>query len=121
MGLDKIDIFALGLSVYEMIIAQDLPLNGFKWQQIRNGNLSWNTNNDYQGKKGKVNVVISPNMKQLIMTMIHSNPNERPSAKELNAFLRKCSNDQSLQQKINQIEALKQKIKILMNQTQQSH
>eukprot|EP00488_Nonionellina_sp_1-RS-2012_P001908 TRINITY_DN3334_c0_g1_i1.p1 TRINITY_DN3334_c0_g1~~TRINITY_DN3334_c0_g1_i1.p1 ORF type:complete len:130 (-),score=30.49 TRINITY_DN3334_c0_g1_i1:323-679(-) len=37
--LDKIDIFALGLSVYEMICGDDLPSSGFKWQQIRNGNL----------------------------------------------------------------------------------
>ena len=55
-------------------------------------------------------------MKQLIMTMIHINPNERPSAKELNTFLRKC-NDKTLQQKENQIKNLKHKIKILMQQT----
>eukprot|EP01084_Bolivina_argentea_P029930 55527_1 len=106
--LDKIDIFALGLSVFEMIISDNLPSNGFKWQQIRNGNLSWN----------KSQIKITNNMKQLIHTMIHSNPNERPSSKQLNVFLRKF-NDELLQEKENQIQNLNKKIKILMHRMQQ--
>merc|ERR1712173_108579 len=108
--LDKIDIFALGLSVFEMMIwPKPLPSNGFKWQQIRNGNLCWN-----EIDETKVNA--TPNMRQLIQTLIHCNPSERPTAKELNTFLTKC-NDQTLQQKENQIKNLKQKTKILMQQT----
>eukprot|EP01083_Nonionella_stella_P015636 43775_1 len=105
--LDKIDIFALGLSVYEMIISDDLPSNGFKWQLIRNGNLSWN----------KSQIMVTNNMKQLIHTMIHSNPSERPSSKQLNIFLRRF-NDKLLKEKENQIQILNKKIKILMHKRQ---
>lgn len=103
--LDKIDIFALGVSVYEMINNEPLPSNGFKWQQIRNGNLSWNSSE------------VSSNMKQLLSAMMHSNPAERPSAQQLTTFLRKFS-DKVLEEKENQIEALNQKLQALQRQIQ---
>jgi len=90
--LDKVDIFALGCSMYEIITCEDLPGNGFKWQQIRNGNVNWTPN-----RNGYAHL-ISNNMKQLIVNMMHSEPTERPTAKQLRAFLRRLS-DKTLQQK----------------------
>jgi len=110
--LDKVDIFALGVSVYEMINAEPLPSNGFKWQQIRNGNLSWN--------RCPERPETSPNMKQLLGAMMHSNPAERPSALQLTTFLRRFS-DKVLQQKENEIEALNRKIHDLQRQIQTMH
>jgi len=105
--MDKIDIFALGVSVYEMINGEDLPSNGFKWQQIRNGHFSWNT----------AIPEVSQNMKQLLGAMMHSNPTERPSAQQLTAFLRKFS-DKVLEEKENQIDALNQRVLALQRQIQ---
>lgn len=108
--LDKIDVFALGVSVYEMITGEALPSNGFKWQQIRNGNLSWNRHHDDIPEA-------SPNMKQLLGAMMHSNPAERPSAQQLTVFLRKFG-DKVLEQKETEIDALKRKMHALQRQIQ---
>jgi len=109
LQLDKVDIFALGVSVYEMINRAPLPTNGFKWQQIRNGNLEWN--------RFPEKPETSSNMKQLLGAMMHSNPAERPSAKQLTRFLRRFT-DEVLQEKDNQIEALNRKIYTLQRQIQ---
>ena len=106
------DIFALGCTMYEIIIGHDLPGNGFKWQQIRNGMLNWDGNGNSLSHK------ISINMKQLIVTMMHSNPKERPSSKKLTLFLRKLS-DPALREKENEIDNLKHQIQILMQKINQ--
>ena len=107
--LDKVDIFALGCTMYEIITGQDLPGNGFKWQQIRNGMLHWNGN----GNGNSLSHKISISMKQLIITMMHSSAKERPSSKKLTIFLRKYV-DPLLREKDNEIDNLKQKIQILL-------
>ena len=108
--LDKVDVFALGVSVYEMITGEALPSNGFKWQQIRNGNLSWNRHHDEIPEA-------SSNMKQLLGAMMHSNPAERPSAQQLTVFLRKFG-DKVLEEKEAEIEGLKRKMYALQRQIQ---
>lgn len=107
--LDKIDIFALGVSVFELINGETLPSNGFKWQQIRNGHLEWNRNAEAPEA--------SSNMKQLVGAMMHSNPCERPSAQQLTTFLRKFT-DKVLEEKESEIEGLRQKIHALQRQMQ---
>jgi wee1-like protein kinase len=37
--LDKADIFALGLTLYELSTGKPLPSNGARYQQLRNGEI----------------------------------------------------------------------------------
>ena len=60
--LTKADIFSLGMSVYELMIDQELPKNGEEWHSIRNGNLQKLEflNNFSNSLKNLVKKMISP-------------------------------------------------------------
>lgn len=65
--LSKADIFSLGLTIYELGGGYDLPKNGEAWHAIRRGELP-----DLPQYSEELN--------QLIKSMVHENPIERPSA-----------------------------------------
>ncbi|KAF2345465.1 Protein kinase domain [Trinorchestia longiramus] len=69
-ALPKVDIFALGLTLYEAASGCTLPLNGPEWQAIRNGDLP-----SIPG--------FSKCFQDLLRLMIHSDPKLRPSAGQL--------------------------------------
>lgn len=69
-ALQKVDIFALGLTLYEAASGRSLPLNGSEWQDIRNGVLSDIPN-------------FSQCLQDLLKLMIHNEPKMRPTASQL--------------------------------------
>eukprot|EP00762_Andalucia_godoyi_P008079 ANDGO_02190.mRNA.1 Wee1-like protein kinase len=89
--LTKADIFALGASLYEMILGRRLPANGDDWQKIRNGDLfNFSLSGNY-----------SPQLFSLIRRMMESDPLLRPSAAEIlcSAYI---LNDPSMESEFNQ-------------------
>jgi wee1-like protein kinase len=70
MYLEKADIFALALTAYMMGSGEELPRNGPKWHEIRDGNLPELTN-------------CSGPFNQLLKSMVHKDASARPSASAL--------------------------------------
>ncbi|KAH0537893.1 wee1-like protein kinase 2 isoform X1 [Cotesia glomerata] len=68
--LTKADIFALGLTVYEAGGGGELPKNGPVWHEIRKGNL-------------KELPQYGRDFNDLLKSMVHPNPESRPSALSL--------------------------------------
>ncbi|XP_059484068.1 wee1-like protein kinase 2 [Neocloeon triangulifer] len=68
--LTKADIFSLGLTIYEAAGAGPLPKNGDLWHAYRDGNLPELP-------------YLSSSLNELIKSMVHSNPAERPSASQI--------------------------------------
>ena len=72
----KCDIFALGATIYECMLGTELPSCGETWQDLRQGKLTFPVNSD-------------PLLVQSVTRMLHPDPAQRPSARELleTAFL----------------------------------
>ena len=70
--LTKADIFAIGLTLYELAKGSSLPEKGEEWHDIRNGTLK--------------QIFYSKEFIDLIKKMIHPNPKMRPSAREILMF-----------------------------------
>ncbi|XP_065345937.1 wee1-like protein kinase 2 [Cloeon dipterum] len=68
--LTKADIFSLGLTIYDAAGAGPLPKNGDDWQAYRDGKLP-------------ALPYISSSLNELIKSMVHPNPVERPSASQV--------------------------------------
>lgn len=68
--LQKADIFALGLTIYQAARGQPLPLNGEEWHAIRNGEID-------------PLPAYSMELYLLLKQMIHPDPAVRPSASQL--------------------------------------
>uniref|UniRef100_A0A1I7TTZ7 non-specific serine/threonine protein kinase n=1 Tax=Caenorhabditis tropicalis TaxID=1561998 RepID=A0A1I7TTZ7_9PELO len=66
------DVFSLGIILLELATNIFLPENGSSWHQIRNGKIP---ERFFKGVAGE--------LKGLILQMIHSNPDARPTCKEL--------------------------------------
>ncbi|GFS73577.1 wee1-like protein kinase [Nephila pilipes] len=69
-NLSKVDIFALGLSIYEVCGGGPLPKNGENWHSIREGHICYFS---YYTKE----------LNNLIKQMIHPDPEQRPSCAAL--------------------------------------
>lgn len=73
--LVKADIFSLGVSLFELIIGEDLPKNGDKWQKIRQGirleDFGINQNQ------------YSDRLKNLIIRLMDPDFHKRPNAVEI--------------------------------------
>lgn len=72
-NLSKVDIFALGLTLYEASGVTPLPKNGPLWHHIRDGNIERLSN-------------VSEDLHGLIKLMIDKDPVKRPSAAEIIAM-----------------------------------
>ncbi|TKR93060.1 hypothetical protein L596_007592 [Steinernema carpocapsae] len=66
------DVFSLGLSILELATDLDLPGNGERWEDLRNGILP-----------EKLISALSPDLLDMIRRMIVRDPAQRPSASEL--------------------------------------
>jgi wee1-like protein kinase len=74
--LDKVDMFSLGATLYELALGRALPSTDFQWQQIRNGELEMDT------------ILHVPDaLKHLIRGLLHPNPANRRSAKDIADFV----------------------------------
>ncbi|XP_076046860.1 wee1-like protein kinase 2 [Oratosquilla oratoria] len=69
-NLQKADIFALGLTLYEAARGQPLPLNGEEWHTIRSGEL-------------QVPAGYSSDIFLLLQQMVHPEPTLRPTAAQI--------------------------------------
>ena len=69
-ALDKVDIFALGLTLLEAATGVDLPRNGTLWHEIRDGRIPNIPN-------------FSMDFNDLLRQMIHVDPKQRPSALDI--------------------------------------
>ncbi|KAL9654304.1 hypothetical protein ABK040_010335 [Willaertia magna] len=68
--LTKADIFSLGATIYECAIGKPLPNNGAEWHEIRNGFLRLPSH-------------FSIGFRDLLLSMLHINPDQRPTALNL--------------------------------------
>ena len=70
--LGKADVFSLGIMMYELMRNAPLPLNGEEWLDIRNGRIDTPSLAGY-----------SHDLRTAILSMLHPNPAQRPSAAEV--------------------------------------
>ncbi|KAF0975717.1 hypothetical protein FDP41_005044 [Naegleria fowleri] len=71
IDLTKADIFSLGATIYECAIGRSLPTNGAEWHEIRNGNLK------------DLPMHYSNMFKDVLLSLMHIDPSQRPSAYHL--------------------------------------
>lgn len=65
-NLKKVDIFALGASIFELAFGKPLPQNGKYWNDLRDGKIPFLTG-------------FSPNFQNLVHVMMHPIPEKRPT------------------------------------------
>jgi serine/threonine protein kinase len=68
--LTKSDVFSMGITMYEICLGRQLPMNGEEWQDIRAGKLSPLPNTDHD-------------MANIIKRMMDPNPRNRPTPASL--------------------------------------
>lgn len=68
--LFKADVFALGVTVYEMASAEPLPQQGEGYHRLRSGHAPLPGN-------------LSPELQELLRSLLHPDPAQRPSAAQL--------------------------------------
>jgi len=103
-NLTKVDIFALGLTLYEAAGGGPLPKNGDEWHSIRDGNI-------------KTFDHLSLEFNSLLKRMTHPNPNLRPSASELLSMTTPSPLHKTVKEK-QELKVAKQKILLLEQQIQ---
>ncbi|XP_073990361.1 wee1-like protein kinase isoform X1 [Rhodnius prolixus] len=103
-NLTKVDIFALGLTLYEAAGGGPLPKNGEEWHNIREGKIEHFPH-------------LSNEFNNLIKRMIHPNPDMRPSASEL-LYQTLFSPIYKTVKDKHELKAAKQKIQLLEQQLQ---
>ncbi|KAK9507905.1 hypothetical protein O3M35_007667 [Rhynocoris fuscipes] len=101
-NLTKVDIFALGLTIYEAAGGGPLPKNGDEWHNIRDGKIKHFPH-------------LSNEFNNLIKKMIHPNPDVRPSASELLLTTSFSPIYKTVKDK-HELKAAKQKIQLLEQQ-----
>lgn len=68
--LTKCDIFSLGITLYQVIVDQDLPPDGQAWHDLRSGKLGLMTNAPLE-------------LQEIIRQMMHPDGKQRPTAADL--------------------------------------
>uniref|UniRef100_A0A383VK33 Protein kinase domain-containing protein n=1 Tax=Tetradesmus obliquus TaxID=3088 RepID=A0A383VK33_TETOB len=81
--LDKADIFALGLTLYELSTGKPLPANGRRYQELREGKIT-------------MLPTLTTSYVKLLTSMLSQDPTKRPSAEELLKQVAKCSSKSGL-------------------------
>ena len=69
----KADIFSLGISVYEMITGDDLPLNGEKWSDLRKNRITMDERT----------IEYTRELKELVREMMEEDYEKRPTAEQI--------------------------------------
>eukprot|EP00658_Telonema_sp_P-2_P035996 TRINITY_DN26101_c0_g1_i3.p1 TRINITY_DN26101_c0_g1~~TRINITY_DN26101_c0_g1_i3.p1 ORF type:complete len:234 (-),score=64.59 TRINITY_DN26101_c0_g1_i3:407-1108(-) len=74
IALPASDVFSLGLIFFEMATRLELPGNGEQWHYLRSGHAAMIKPPDCQWPE---------NLEQLVLPMIHPDPNQRPAAQSV--------------------------------------
>ncbi|KAL1117898.1 hypothetical protein AAG570_004211 [Ranatra chinensis] len=101
-NLTKVDIFALGLTLYEAAGGGPLPKNGDEWHNIRDGKL-------------KSFPHLSNDLNSQLKRMVHPNPDMRPSASDLLSTTSWSPIYKTVKDK-HELKAAKQRIQVLEQQ-----
>lgn len=67
--LTKCDIFSLGITAYEIVSEIPVPMNGDRWRDLRSGKLD-------------NNVVLSQEIRLVLLDLMNPTPVDRPNASE---------------------------------------
>eukprot|EP01083_Nonionella_stella_P030338 83194_1 len=93
VSLEKIDMFALGASLYELAIGKDLPTESEGFQSIRRGNLPGISK-------------FSETFQKLVTSLMCPNPEKRPTSTETVMFLEKArASPTSIRARIRELES----------------
>ncbi|KAF6208640.1 hypothetical protein GE061_017098 [Apolygus lucorum] len=98
-NLTKVDIFSLGLTLFEAAGGGPLPKNGDEWHALRDGKI-------------KPFPHLSHEINALIKRMVHPNPDQRPSAEDILTQISSSPIYKSVKEK-HELKASKQQIQVL--------
>eukprot|EP00761_Pharyngomonas_kirbyi_P002773 gb/GECH01002777.1/.p1 GENE.gb/GECH01002777.1/~~gb/GECH01002777.1/.p1 ORF type:complete len:594 (+),score=122.39 gb/GECH01002777.1/:1-1782(+) len=66
----KVDVFSLGISLFQLATGKELPRSGDEWQNLRRGEFT-------------IQRQMDPELELLIRQMMHKDPDQRPSSSDI--------------------------------------